>query len=116
VSVIGAAAEWVMSAASGPAVTAIMTIAVAAFAVSMLFGRLAIRQGFRLVLGCFVLAGSAEIAVSLTGAMARTGVAEALPDPAVFKAASLPPLGPDVAPSPPTGDPFDPYSGGKTVR
>lgn len=115
-SVIGAAAGWVMSAVSGPAVTAMMAIAVAVFAVSMLFGRLAIRQGFRLVLGCFILTASAEIAQSVAGSVSESEFDMGLPQPSPVEAASLAPLGPDPHTRTQDGNPFDPYAGAKPVQ
>jgi type IV secretion system protein VirB2 len=116
VSVIGAAAEWVMSDASGPAVNAILTIAVAAFAVSMLFGRLAIRQGFRLVLGCFILTASAEIAQSVTGWVSESEFDTGSSPTAPVGASALAPLGPEPHTQTQSGNPFDPYAGAKPVQ
>jgi type IV secretion system protein VirB2 len=116
VSVIGAAAEWVMSAMSGPAVTAIMTIAVAVFAVSMLAGRLSIRQGLRLVLGCFILTGSAEIAQSVTGWVSESEFDTGTSPTAPVEASTLAPLGPKPHTQTQSGNPFDPYAGAKPVQ
>ena len=113
-SVIQSAAEWVVTAISGPITIALMTIAVAFFGLSMLSGQLSVRRGLQLVLGCFVLVGSAEIAGSLTGSMQSRDIAMALPDPRTGETVNLPPLGPELTPAAPNGNPFDPYAGGSS--
>lgn len=105
-----------MSAVSGPGVTAIMTIAVAAFAVSLLFGRLAIGQGFRLVLGCFILTASAEIAQSVTGSVSHRQFDAEPPELADVQPIDLPPLGPEPPTPVQDGNPFDPYAGVKSIH
>jgi hypothetical protein len=113
---IAAAAHWFAALLTGPLVTALLVVAVAVFGMGMLAGRLSLRRGMEVVIGCFVLAGATEIAGSM---MQRTPGAElpALPSgPAVLVEQALPPLGPDPAPRAPSGNPFDPYAGNRPVN
>ena len=111
-----AATAWIVATMSGPMITAILTIAVAVFGLNMLSGRVSMRRCAELTLGCFLLAGSAEVARSIIG-LATSGhgsasAVETQPVRADAKAV-LAPASVDIAPA---GDPFDPYPGGKPVR
>lgn len=112
-SAIEAATGWILSLLSGSLVTMLMTLAVAAFGFGMLSGRVSARRGAEVVLGCFILVGSAQIARSMVG-FAQEGQA-----PAPVVAPSQPQLDarPPLAPAPTAaGDPFDPYAGREPVR
>lgn len=115
-SVIGNAADWIISAISGSSMTAVMSLAVALFGMSLLAGNFSLRRGFQLALGCFVLIGSAEIAAALTGAIARADNATDLAAPGPLEIVNSPPPVPDREPLPSSGDPFDPYAGSKPVQ
>ena len=96
---------WVQGAALGNVATSVAVIAVAVTGLMMLAGRLALRRGITVVLGCFLLFGAAGIAAALTGldradapsspvsASDRSPLASRLPAP----------------PPPPAAD--DPYAG-----
>ena len=111
--VIESATAWILGLLSGSLVTLLLTIAVAGFGLSMLSGTVSTRRGIELVLGCFVLVGSAQIARSLVE-VAQAGQA---PAPAIAPMVAEIPARPDLPPAPVSaGDPFDPYAGREQVR
>lgn len=64
---------WIEGAALGTSATVIAVIAVAAIGLMMLAGRLELKRGITVVLGCFILFGASGIAAAITGlAGART--------------------------------------------
>lgn len=69
-SVFVAAAEWVHGALLGSFATAVAVLAVATVGLLMLTGRLNIRRGATVILGCFILFGAASIASGLHGVAA----------------------------------------------
>ncbi|MCL4672956.1 MAG: hypothetical protein KJZ64_08460 [Sphingomonadaceae bacterium] len=112
-SAIEAAVAWMLALLSGSLMTMLLTIAVAAFGFTLLTGRVSARRGIELILGCFILVGSVEIARSLVD-FAQT---EQAPGPAIAPQApethALPPLPPAPVAA---GDPFDPYAGREQVH
>jgi type IV secretory pathway VirB2 component (pilin) len=97
-----AAAGTIGQLLTGPIGTALAILAVAWFGFGLLAGRISIRRGCLLVLGCFILFGAPAIAHSLldiAGAAAGAGSTPALAIP--------------VAPPQPTRRPlnYDPYAG-----
>lgn len=98
--------EWIQNAALGTVATTIAIIAVAAMGLLMLSGRLELRRGITVVLGCFILFGATGIAAALTG-LGRAGTQAnptAVPDSS--------PLTQQVkAASPPASSAYDPYAG-----
>jgi len=66
-SVFVPAAEWVQGALLGSFATALAVIAVAAVGLLMLTGRLNIRRGATVILGCFIVFGAASIASGFRG-------------------------------------------------
>jgi type IV secretory pathway VirB2 component (pilin) len=58
---------WVQGVALGSTATAIAILAVAAIGFLMLSGRLELRRGITVVIGCFILFGASGIAGALTG-------------------------------------------------
>jgi type IV secretory pathway VirB2 component (pilin) len=95
--------RWVESVMLGELALGVCVIAVAFLGALMLTGRLPLREGGRVVVGCFVLLGAPVIANGFVGG--GRGVTET---------ASLPPpvIGPIASPRselPPTN--FDPYAG-----
>lgn len=60
-----AAADWVCTLVTGTPATILATLAVAAIGVLMLQGRLPLRRGVTVVLGCFVIFGASSIADGL---------------------------------------------------
>lgn len=94
---------WVQGVALGSTATVIAVLAVAAIGLLMLAGRLELRRGIIVVLGCFILFGAGGIATALTG-MSGANVppqAPAAPDPGQLS--SQPRLPPPAA--------YDPYAG-----
>lgn len=69
-SVFVSAAEWVQGALLGSFATAVAVLAVAAVGLLMLTGRLNIRRGATVILGCFILFGAANIASGFRGVAA----------------------------------------------
>lgn len=66
-SVIVDGVFWMQGAVLGTTATVVAVIAIAVVGLLMLTGRLELRRGVTVVLGCFVLFGVAGIATSLTG-------------------------------------------------
>jgi type IV secretory pathway VirB2 component (pilin) len=105
-SVLVAAISWLQDVLLGTVATSIAVIAIAAIGFGMLTGRVNIRHGATVVLGCFILFGASTIVSGLR--YAANGVGNYGPPP-VVDAAPPPP-----APRPqPTGapTPYDPYAG-----
>ena len=115
-SAIGAATNWFMALLAGPIVTTLLIIAVAAFGFSLLFGRLSLRRGFEIVIGCFVLIGAADISQAMLGNVDSKTLPALPAAPASIDESALPPLGPDPVPAPRSGNPFDPYAGKSSVN
>lgn len=104
-SVITAAAQWLQGLISGDLATIIAVFAVAVTGIGMLGGRIDLRRGARVVLGCFILFGAATIAQGLQRATV-TGdalpiVSEPVPPPTYVR----PPRTDAANPS------YDPYAG-----
>ena len=62
---LAAAAEWITGSLLGTAATILCVLAVAFVGLMLMSGRLAVRDGLRVVIGCFVLLGAASIAAGL---------------------------------------------------
>jgi type IV secretion system protein VirB2 len=92
------ASEWVTGTLFGGLATGLCVIAVAFIGFRLMTGDMAIRDGLRVVLGCFVLLGAPFIALGLQGAAGQS----AAPGQAVAATAALPEV-----PTPP----YDPYLG-----
>ena len=97
-----AAAGWFERLLTGPLGTSAAVIAVAWFGFELLAGRLSVRRGGLLVLGCFVLFGAPGIARSLLSAANSAGGGRSAPVPLTIIAP------PPAVPSPPA---YDPYAG-----
>lgn len=103
---VTSAASWVEAVLLGSVATALCVAAVALLGMSMLTGRLSMREGVRVLLGCFVLMGAPLIA----GALMReaSGVSSSPAD--------LPATSPNTrvetlhAPAP-----YDPYAGASVL-
>lgn len=103
-----AAAQWIQDLLLGQVGTTIAVLAVAIAGMNMLWGRISVREGIRILLGCFILFGAPAIAQGLMSAVESTSIAisTAPPQPPT----SAPPLA--AAPRPPANiNPFDPYTG-----
>lgn len=111
---IGSAVGWLEGTLLGFLATVIAVIAVASVGFLMLTGRIDIRRGAQVVLGCFVLFGASTIASGVLGVVSssRTG-------PDLAQSRSLPPppqLPPPVRYQPASSSPFDPYSGASAPK
>lgn len=73
-NVLLSSAQWVQATLLGTFATAVAVIAVASIGFLMLNGRVNIRRGITVILGCFILFGAASIANGLRGA--AVGVTE----------------------------------------
>ena len=95
------AADWMAGTLLGSVATGLCIIAIALVGLMMLSGRLALREGARVVLGCFVLFGAPSLAIALR-------------DLAVDDAAkvAVEVAAPALAPRPPLAtSTYDPYAG-----
>ena len=72
-SSLGQAAEWFDAVLAGLLVIAICTIALAALGLALFAGRLDIRRGAAVIIGCFLVLGASNIANGLIGS--STGLA-----------------------------------------
>lgn len=99
--VLAGAIDWMTGTLLGSVATGLCIIAIAVVGLMMLSGRLALREGARVVLGCFVLFGAPTLAVALRD-LADGGPAKV---PVEVAAPALPPR-PPLATST-----YDPYAG-----
>ncbi len=111
-SVILPAAQWIQGALLGTIATGFAILAVAMIGVLMLSGRIAIRQGATVIIGCFIVFGAANIARGLRGASEAVAGADDAPPMVVAK--SDPVIMP-TAPSKPRED-YPPYAGAALLR
>lgn len=101
---VALAVAWLQDTLLGTVATLIAIIAVASIGFVMLTGRLRLRQGATIVLGCFIVMGARTIAAGVLAAARGGATAEAVgyvppsPPPA--------PSRPPPPPSPPQADPF----------
>jgi type IV secretory pathway VirB2 component (pilin) len=100
--VLASATDWASGTLFGGLAAGLCVLAVAFVGVLLMTGRLAIRDGIRTVVGCFVLLGAPVLAGGLLEA-AGAAVPAAGPGVPVIEAAAPP------APLPPAD--YDPYAG-----
>ncbi len=99
------AVSWVSDLLLGQIGTVIAVLAVAGIGFAMLQGRLSVRDGVRVVIGCFILFGAAGVAGGLVN-LARWGSGSA----SAVVTAPEPVSSPPPLPAPPPVNP-DPYAG-----
>ena len=105
-----AAVQWLQHTLLGTIATTVAIVAVAWVGVMILSGRVNLRHGATVVLGCFLLFGASSIAAGIQSA---TGGADQPPEyPA--QAFSVPP--PEVALPPGPHPNYDPYAGASVPR
>ena len=106
-SALVAAISWLQDVLLGTVATSIAVIAIAAIGFGMLTGRVNIRHGATVILGCFILFGASTIVSGLR--YAASGVGDYASPPVVVVAPPPPPQ-PRARP---TGvpAPYDPYAG-----
>jgi hypothetical protein len=103
--VLVAAISWLQDVLLGTVATSIAVIAIAAIGFGMLTGRVNIRHGATVILGCFILFGASTIVNGLR--YAASGVGGYDPPPVIVAAPPpLPRVQPTGAPAP-----YDPYAG-----
>jgi len=100
--VLASAADWAAGTLFGGIAASLCVLAVAFIGVMLMTGRLAIRDGIRTVIGCFVLLGAPVLAGGLLEA-AGAAVPSAAPSVPMIEAA------PPPAALPPAN--YDPYAG-----
>lgn len=106
-SVFVAAISWLQDLLLGTVATSIAVIAIAAIGFGMLTGRVNIRHGATVVLGCFILFGASTIVNGLRYAASGVGGDTAPPVVVVAPPPSPPPhVQPSGVPAP-----YDPYAG-----
>ncbi len=108
-SAIGSATSWVSDLLFGPLATIIAVIAIAWVGFAMLSGRVDIRRGLSVVLGCFFLFGAQGIVEGLRANLGSESVQPtvgASPPPSFSKASKI-----DG-----TANAFDPYAGAAVVQ
>lgn len=93
---------WVQHLLLGSIATIVAVLAIAATGAAMLTGRIDVRRGAMVIIGCFLLFGAPTIAAGLYAALTGTVV-----DPTIQK--SLPT--PNAPPVQKSTDPYDPYAG-----
>jgi len=100
--------EWISGVLLGPIAVGLCILAVAFVGALMLTGRLPLRQGMRVALGCFVLLGAPVIAAGFVGLGQED------------EAVALPPIASDTKAEPLRGDltpaANDPYAGASLRR
>ena len=96
------AVDWTRAVLLGSISTGAAVLAVAAIGLLMLSGRIPVRRGATVVIGCFVLFSAATMADGLVNGMARSD-AEPVAPPVAPQASYTP-----AAPKP---VPYDPYAG-----
>ena len=106
-SPIGAAANWLVALLSGSLATMLCVIAVALLGMMMLWGRISLRRGMQVVLGCFLLLGASRIASELH--VIGGDLASANPEPVIITP-------PAASPSPLPPANYDPYAGASLLR
>ena len=103
-----AAVQWLQATLLGTVATLVAVICVATVGLMMLSGRIDLRRGASVVLGCFILFGASAIAAGIRSvADADSAPAE----PAYRVEPWLPPPPPPPAPRAPPPVASDPYAG-----
>ena len=97
------AVSWIRDTMLGEAATVVAIVAVAAVGAAMLAGRVDVRRGLTVVLGCFVLFGAGTIAAGIRSAI---DTADGGGPDRVAAAVPAPPPPVPVPPRPPVDDPY----------
>lgn len=111
-SVFVAAAQWVEATLTGSLATAISVIAIATVGFLMLSGRVNVRRGLTVILGCFILFGAATLA---QGLLDIAGVRQEATSPRIDAIPVATSIDPALTASPPDF-PADPYAGAAIRR
>ena len=103
---VAAAVQWLDGSLLGTAATMVAVIAMASVGFLCLSGRVDLRRGVQVILGCFILFGAPAIA---SGILHVIGSGSAGPEAAA--ALPPPPAGLPAAAKAPPAVPYDPYAG-----
>jgi len=76
-----AAADWVTGTLLGSVAVSLCVVAIAFVGLRMMTGHIAVRDGLRVVVACFVLLGSSAIAVGLRSAADQASTGAPAPQP-----------------------------------
>lgn len=104
-SVVVAAVAWLQGTLLGTIATTVAVIAIASVGLMMLAGRVNLRYGLTVILGCFILFGASTIVAGLMSSLSGGGGV------AVTYAPAAPPPMVAAAPAPPPPANRDPYAG-----
>jgi type IV secretory pathway VirB2 component (pilin) len=107
-AILPTASDWVTGTLFGGLATGLCVLAVAFVGLMLMTGRLAVRDGLRVAVGCFVLLGAPLIASGLRGVADETAVGESSPQGLTIEVAPAP------AELPPAN--YDPYAGASLRR
>lgn len=111
-SALLAAAHWLEGLVQGPAATTLAVLAVGVTGLMMLSGRLAVRRGLVVTLGCFILFGAPAIARGIFDSAAGMGQDENMaPQPTARPVREFQPPSPTASPAI-----NDPYAGASVAR
>lgn len=106
--VFAAAVNWLQGTLLGSLATTVAVIAIASVGLLLFSGRIDIRRGAQMILGCFILFGAASIAAGImrVADLGNSGAELRAPQP------PLPVYALPAAPkSPVKAAPYDPYAG-----
>jgi type IV secretory pathway VirB2 component (pilin) len=102
-SVLVAAVSWLQQTILGTVATTIAIIAVASVGLSMLNGRVSVRYGMTVLIGCFILLGASTIAAGIRSFVGGGDAVSYAPEPPPVV---LPPAPPPAPPAPANNDPY----------
>ena len=103
---LAAAVQWLQSTLLGTVATTVAVICVATVGLMMLSGRVDLRRGATVVVGCFILFGASTIAAGIRSVAAGADPAPAEPVYRVDPWLPPPPPPPPPAPPPAASDPY----------
>ena len=106
-SPIASSLEWIDGVMFGPVALSLCILAVAFVGFQMLTGRLPLREGLRVVLGCFVLLGAPILAAGFVSSLGQQSASA----PAVPEITEAPSPRSDLPPAD-----YDPYAGASLRR
>jgi type IV secretory pathway VirB2 component (pilin) len=104
VSAISTAANWVSNLLFGPLATAIAVVAIASIGLALMSGRIDLRRGLSVLIGCFLLFGARGLTDGLRSAAMDN-------EKSVVSTAPPPPTFSNPKPSSSNTNAFDPYAG-----
>lgn len=106
-----AAAQWLQGTLLGTVATTVAVIAVATIGFGMLAGRVDVRRGVSVIVGCFVLFGASSIVAGI-----QSGLSPSVSEVPIYTAPAPPPLVRATPSTPPPPAGYDPYAGASVPR